>query len=335
MSMSCRAKPRPPVRLIALCVAAITAVAHADNIDNLIDQLDDSSDRVRTSAVLSLMTQENPRAIDALVRTLKKTSESKNIRGLAATALGRIAALGKPSAAQKKTAIDALNAASSDPEPFVSAKAGAALAQIGPAAGTTPPKNSGPSGGVYVNVGPMSSRTNTADDKKFQKMMVSTASSTLGKVAYGLAYKIIQDAALAEDAVQEAFLQIWRAAGSYRPERAKASTWLLTFVHRRAVDLVRREQTRRTSPVVAEPQGSDPGADEAVVTRSRREIVQDALRRLPAEQREPIELAYYAGLTQSELAERLEQPLGTIKSRMFAGLERLRVLLAEAGYESA
>jgi RNA polymerase sigma factor (sigma-70 family) len=156
-----------------------------------------------------------------------------------------------------------------------------------------------------------------------------------GKVAYGLAYKILQDAALAEDAVQEAFLQIWRGAGSYRPERAKASTWLLTFVHRRAVDLVRREQKRRTLPVVVEPQGSDPGADEAAVTRSRREIVQDALRRLPPEQREPIELAYYGGLTQSELAERLDQPLGTIKSRMFSGLQRLRVLLAEAGYVSA
>ena len=156
-----------------------------------------------------------------------------------------------------------------------------------------------------------------------------------GKVAYGLAYKILQDAALAEDAVQEAFLQIWRVAGTYRPERAKASTWLLTFVHRRAVDLVRREQKRRTLPVVGEPQGADPGADEKAVERSRREIVQDALRRLPAEQREPIELAYYGGLTQSELAERLGQPLGTIKSRMFTGLQRLRVLLAEAGYESA
>jgi RNA polymerase sigma-70 factor (ECF subfamily) len=155
-----------------------------------------------------------------------------------------------------------------------------------------------------------------------------------GKVAYGLAYKILQDAALAEDAVQEAFLQIWRSAGSYRPERGKASTWLLTFVHRRAVDLVRREQTRRALPVVGDPEGSGPGADEAAVTRSRREIVQDALRRLPAEQREPIELAYYGGLTQSELAERLDQPLGTIKSRMFTGLQRLRVLLVESGYET-
>jgi RNA polymerase sigma factor (sigma-70 family) len=156
-----------------------------------------------------------------------------------------------------------------------------------------------------------------------------------GKVAYGLAYKVLQDAALAEDAVQEAFLQIWRGAGSYRPERGKASTWLLTFVHRRAVDLVRREQKRRTLPVVGETQAADPGADEEAVQRSGREIVQDALRRLPAEQREPIELAYYGGLTQSELAERLGQPLGTIKSRMFTGLQRLRVLLAEAGYESA
>jgi RNA polymerase sigma factor (sigma-70 family) len=156
-----------------------------------------------------------------------------------------------------------------------------------------------------------------------------------GKVAYGLAYKVLQDATLAEDAVQEAFLQIWRGAGSFRPERAKASTWLLTFVHRRAVDLVRREERRRQVPVDPLPEPSGSSADEAVVTRSRREIVQDALRRLPPEQREPIELAYYGGLTQSELAERLDQPLGTIKSRMFTGLQRLQALLVEAGFESA
>ena len=154
-----------------------------------------------------------------------------------------------------------------------------------------------------------------------------------GKVAYGLAYKILQDAALAEDAVQEAFLQIWRTAGSYRPERAKASTWLLTFVHRRAVDLVRREERRRTVPVDPLPEPSGSGPDEEVVARSRAEVVRDALRRLPSEQREAIELAYYGGLTQSELAARLDQPLGTIKSRMFTGLQRLRVLLVESGYE--
>lgn len=156
-----------------------------------------------------------------------------------------------------------------------------------------------------------------------------------GRVAYGLAYKILQDAALAEDAVQEAFLQIWRGAGSYRPERARASTWLLTYVHRRAVDLVRREQRRRSVRVEELPEPSGSGADEEVVASSRREIVKEALRRLPSEQREAIELAYYGGLTQSELAAQLGQPLGTIKSRMFTGLRRLRVLLVEAGYEQA
>ena len=156
-----------------------------------------------------------------------------------------------------------------------------------------------------------------------------------GRVAYGLALKILRDAALAEDAVQEAFLQVWRGAAEYRPERGNASTWVLTFVHRRSVDLVRREQLRRTEPEAAMPDPAGPGADEAVVARSRREIVKDALSRLPADQREAIELAYYGGLTQSELAERLSQPLGTIKSRMFTGLDRLRSLLAEADFDHA
>ena len=128
-----------------------------------------------------------------------------------------------------------------------------------------------------------------------------------GRVAYGLALKILRDAALAEDAVQEAFLQVWRGAAEYRPERGKASTWVLTFVHRRSVDLVRREQLRRTEPEAAMPDPAGPGADEAVVARSRREIVTGRLSRLPGEQEEAIELAYYGGSTQSELAERLRQ----------------------------
>jgi RNA polymerase sigma-70 factor (ECF subfamily) len=156
-----------------------------------------------------------------------------------------------------------------------------------------------------------------------------------GRVAYGLAFRILRDETLAEDAVQEAFLQVWRGAGGYRPERAKASTWILTFVHRRAVDLVRREERRRTEPATALPDPAGPGADDAATLRSHRQIVQQALLRLPDEQRETIELAYYGGFSQSELAERLGQPLGTIKSRMFTGLTRLRSLLAEAGFEPA
>jgi RNA polymerase sigma factor (sigma-70 family) len=150
-----------------------------------------------------------------------------------------------------------------------------------------------------------------------------------GRLAYGLAFRILRDDALAQDAVQEAFLGVWRAAGRFTAERAKPSTWLLTLVHRRAVDLVRREERRRTEPLQPETEPTiAEAADEAELT-TQRQTIREALRQLPAEQREAIELAYYGGYTQSELAERLGQPLGTIKSRMFTGLARLREALGE------
>ena len=151
----------------------------------------------------------------------------------------------------------------------------------------------------------------------------------VGGTAYGLAYRVLRDEALAEDAVQEAFLGLWRGAGSFIPERAKASTWILTLVHRRAVDLVRREQRRRAEPIEGAPEPAVGSAEEAAWLRLDRERVLDALAQLPDPQREAIELAYYGGYTPSELAERLGQPLGTIKSRMFSGLTRLRELLDE------
>ena len=149
----------------------------------------------------------------------------------------------------------------------------------------------------------------------------------IGGIAYGLAYRVLRDESLAEDAVQEAFLGLWRTAASFIPERAKASTWLLTLVHRRAVDLVRREQRRRGEPLEDAPEPVTESAEDDAWLRLDRERVQGALAQLPDQQREAIELAYYGGFTQSELAERLDQPLGTIKSRMFAGLARLRELL--------
>jgi RNA polymerase sigma factor (sigma-70 family) len=156
-----------------------------------------------------------------------------------------------------------------------------------------------------------------------------------GRTAYGLALRILRDQPLAEDAVQEGFLAVWRTAGRFVPERGKASTWILTLVHRRAVDLVRREQRRRADSLdeAADPAGAS--VEEEVWLRLQRERVQDALRRLPDPQREALELAYYGGFTQTELAERLGQPLGTIKSRMFAGLSRLRELLGDPGQETA
>ncbi len=155
-----------------------------------------------------------------------------------------------------------------------------------------------------------------------------------GRPAYGLALRILRAEALAEDAVQEAFLGVWRGAARFLPERGKASTWILTLVHRRAVDLVRREERRRADTLEQAPEPSGGGdVDEEAWLRLQRERVQAALRQLPDQQREALELAYYGGFTQSELAERLGQPLGTIKSRMFMGLARLRELLGDPGME--
>ena len=159
----------------------------------------------------------------------------------------------------------------------------------------------------------------------------------VGRVAYGIALRILRDERLAEDAVQEGFLAVWRSAATFRAERAKASTWVVTLVHRRVVDIGRREGRRRAGPLepgegheTPDPAGS--AEDEAWLGFERERVLR-ALAGLPDTQREALELAYYGGYSQSELAETLGVPLGTIKSRMFAGLARLRELLDETETE--
>lgn len=159
----------------------------------------------------------------------------------------------------------------------------------------------------------------------------------IGRIAYGLAFRVLRDDRLAEDAVQDAFLAVWRTAAAFRAERAKASTWILTLVHRRAVDVVRREERRRAEPLddVTRDVATSESAESEAWLGFERQRVQGALTQLPDTQREAIELAYYGGYSQSELAERLGLPLGTIKSRMFAGLARLRELLDDGAEEGS
>jgi RNA polymerase sigma-70 factor, ECF subfamily len=153
-----------------------------------------------------------------------------------------------------------------------------------------------------------------------------------GRSAYGLALRIVRDASLAEDAVQEGFLAAWRGAARFDVARSKASTWLLSLVHHKAVDLVRREEARPANPTAEVPEtvASD-DVPRAVLDRFERGRIDVALDQLSAPQREVLVLAYFDGLTQSELSERLGEPLGTIKSRTHAALARLRSLLAENG----
>ncbi len=151
-----------------------------------------------------------------------------------------------------------------------------------------------------------------------------------GTVAYGLAMRVARDRQLAENALQDAFLAVWHSACRYSRAQGTVRTWLLTLVHRRAVDIVRAEARIRrfeTPQQQFEPPVGD-AVDETVELRAERRLVQAALGQLGHQQRRALELAYYGGLTQPEIADRLQEPLGTIKSRMFHGLARLRGLLA-------
>jgi RNA polymerase sigma factor (sigma-70 family) len=151
--------------------------------------------------------------------------------------------------------------------------------------------------------------------------------------AYSLARRICADDGLAEDVVQEVFLALWRAPGRFDPERGSFGTWLLTLVHHKSVDAVRRESAVRRRTVPAAEDGEDwsappgPGADQAALGAVVAGQVRDALHRLPAEQRQALALAYYGGYTQREVATLTGVPLGTVKSRMFTGVQRLRSVL--------
>lgn len=161
-------------RVLAITLLLVIRLAHADKIDDLIGDLDNDSDRVRLTAVLALTNQQSPRSIPGLVKRMLDSGEKKNIRGLAANALGEIVSKGSPSAAQKKAAIDALTKAKNDPEPFVSAKAEAALTVAGSGGGGGAPTPAGSVAGVFVNVGPFSSK-----DPAHRAMMKKTAESKL------------------------------------------------------------------------------------------------------------------------------------------------------------
>lgn len=146
------------------------------------------------------------------------------------------------------------------------------------------------------------------------------------QLALGLARRLMRNRELAEDVVQEAFLAVWRQAGTYRPERGSVRNWLLSIVHHRAVDRLRRDVT----PAALEE--SLPDTEHAEVWEQAAkhilcEHVRAALLELPAEQRRTLELAYFGGLSCQQIADRLGVPLGTVKGRMRLALQKLRVLL--------
>ena len=155
--------------------------------------------------------------------------------------------------------------------------------------------------------------------------------------AFSLAYHMLRDAAAAEDILQEAFLALWRKAPSYQAQHGRVSTWLLAIVHHRALDKI-RSPAYRDKQCVSLP--NDPEQDliaeqsdtwELAWHDEQRRLVSLALAQIPVEQRQVIELAYFDGYTHTEISEKFNIPLGTVKGRMRLGLLKLKLILQ--GYD--
>jgi RNA polymerase sigma-70 factor, ECF subfamily len=156
-----------------------------------------------------------------------------------------------------------------------------------------------------------------------------------GGPAFSLAYRMCGSRGRAEDIVQEAFLSVWRAGARYDQSRGSVRAWILSAVHNRAIDTFRREAVRPTRPLeeggvierLAAPELTDVEAER----RMDADRVRGALRELPDDQRQVIELSYYGGFTHQQIAEMLSLPPGTVKGRMRLGLSKLRLALGEVG----
>lgn len=185
------------------------------------------------------------------------------------------------------------------------------------------------------------SSTEGADDRALLRAVAAGDKEALrqlyarhGGVLFALALKVLSDRAEAEDVLQEALVQIWKTAGSFDEGRGKPLGWLIMLTRSRAIDRLRSRKTRtRVTESIANDTSqageSATPADEAQASEAQR-TVRDALKSLPSEQRVPIELAYFGGLTQFEIAQQLSQPLGTVKTRMRNGMIRLREQLGGA-----
>jgi len=163
-----------------------------------------------------------------------------------------------------------------------------------------------------------------------------------GQAVYSLCLRIVRDAGAAEELTQEVFVRLWRSAASFDAARGKLSTWLLRIAHNLALNEVRRRQSRPVVANDAEWEAASAGLADAAGENDpaaaawmdeRAAIIHRALAELPEPQRRAIELAFFGGLSQAEVAAALGDPLGTVKSRIRVGMQRLRELLTAAGID--
>ena len=180
----------------------------------------------------------------------------------------------------------------------------------------------------------------SATDAELMALVLRRQEAALGaiydryiRLVYAVALRITGDRETAEEVVQDVFQNVWQAAGSFQPGVGSFVAWLLGIARHRAIDVTRskRERARAREQTLDDfrPAGEELSLEHEVGQRLLRDAVRAALEALPANQRQAIELAYYGGLTRAEIAARLNEPLGTVKTRLRLGLLKLRDLLRQ------
>jgi RNA polymerase sigma-70 factor (ECF subfamily) len=179
-------------------------------------------------------------------------------------------------------------------------------------------------------------KPSNAEDAALIRRMVDADETALGALydqwsrsLYSLVLYLLKDPDEAEDVVEETFWQAWRKASSYEPSKGAVSTWLLTIGRRKALDRIRTRKRQREDAVggqrtFADLPSTDPDPSQQMEGSELREHVRAALRELPAEQREVLELGYFTGLSQTQIADATGQPLGTVKTRMRLAMQKLK-----------
>src|SRR5579864_4815444 len=159
------------------------------------------------------------------------------------------------------------------------------------------------------------------------------------RILYSLAYRMVADHQVAEDLLQDAFLSVWRRATSYSPQMGAARSWLISILHHRTIDYLRRERRRSTIQEVLledlelDESTASPDVWDETWRSVKSSHVRAALMKIPTEQRLVIELAYFQGWTHTEIAEGTQIPLGTVKARMRLGLSHLKQVLIRMGMD--
>ncbi len=151
-----------------------------------------------------------------------------------------------------------------------------------------------------------------------------------GGVAFALAYRLLRERGSAEDVVQEAFLSVWRQGATYDTRRGTVRTWVLTIVHHRTIDQLRKVRSKMSADTVIDDEMPLVAKEDTwteVIQELEHERVQQAMAMLPPEQRQVVDLAYYGGFTHTQIAQRIGIPLGTVKGRMRLALNKLHDLL--------